>query len=205
MRKPLDILYNFHWVVPGEAARSSQAYLGLLGAFLKSHGLKAVINLRGHPPRMRWWPYETGICASLNVAHFDAMLDSRHLPLKPMLVALFDAFDAAPRPFVVKCSGGQDRTSLASAIYIVHRDGWSAMDAALAQFKRFPYLHFPKPAQRWLKHFLPYARERAGETALSDWVRAEYRPEDLAAWLTANGMSGFFEGIWKPWPSRAMR
>ncbi len=48
------------------------------------------------------------------------MMDSRRLPLRPMLVALFDAFDRAPRPFVIKCSGGQDRTSLAAALYIVH-------------------------------------------------------------------------------------
>ena len=30
MRSPGQILYNFHWVVPGEAARSAQAYAGFL-------------------------------------------------------------------------------------------------------------------------------------------------------------------------------
>ena len=46
----------------------------------------------------------------LRVAHLDPTMDSRRLPLRTMFAALFDAFDAAPRPFLVKCAGGQDRT-----------------------------------------------------------------------------------------------
>jgi hypothetical protein len=205
MRKLLNRLYNFHWVVPGEAARSSQAYLGGLKAFLRGNGLKAIVNLRGHHPRFPWWDYETVASAEIGVAHFDAMLDSRRLPLRDMLVALFDAFDAAPKPFVVKCSGGQDRTSLASALYIVHRGGWEAMDRALRQFRPFPFLHFPRRHQRWLKVFLVYARERSKGAPLGEWVRRGYDPQDFAAWLGANGNANGFNGIWEPWKPRVRR
>jgi hypothetical protein len=195
MRKPLNILYNFHWVVAGEAARSAQAYAGLLGPFLQANGLKAVVNLRGRHPKFGWWTYETQTCARLGVAHFDAMLDSRRLPLKEMLVALFDAFDAAPKPFVIKCSGGQDRTSFAASLYIVHRDGWGAMERALGQFAAFPYLHFPKENQRWLRQFLPYAHARANGMPLAQWIRESYDPATLAEHLRP----GSFNGIWEPW------
>ena len=47
MRSVPDILYNFHWVVPGEAARSAQAYAGFLGPFLSAHGIRSEIKLRG--------------------------------------------------------------------------------------------------------------------------------------------------------------
>jgi protein tyrosine/serine phosphatase len=199
MRKLLNLLYNFHWIVPGEAARSAQAYLGSLAGFLRTNGLKAVINLRGRHPNFDWWKYETEACARLGVAHFDAMMDSRRLPLKEMLVALIDAFDAAPRPFVIKCSGGQDRTSFAAALYIVHRDGWSATERALKQFARFPYLHFPKDNQRWLREFLPYARQQANGAALADWIRRDYDPKALAQSLKP----GSFNGIWEHWKPRA--
>jgi len=199
MRKLLNLLYNFHWIMPGEAARSAQAYLGLLAGFLRTNGLKAVINLRGRHPNFDWWKYETETCARLGVAHFDAMMDSRRLPLKEMLVALIDAFDAAPRPFVIKCSGGQDRTSFAAALYIVHRDGWSATDRALKQFARFPYLHFPKDNQRWLREFLSYARQQANGAALADWIRRDYDPKALAQSL----QPGSFNGIWEHWKPRA--
>lgn len=199
MRKLLNLFYNFHWIVPGDAARSAQAYAGLLGPFLRGNAIKAVINLRGHHPRFDWWEYETAVCAKEGVAHFDAMLDSRRLPLKAMLVALLDAFDAAPRPFLVKCSGGQDRTSFAAALYIVHRDGWGAMERARGQFARFPYLHFPKPEQRWLARFLDTARAEAKGAPLGEWIRRDYDPRALALRLAP----GSFNGIWEPWKPRS--
>src|SRR5581483_12331707 len=199
MRKPLDILYNYHWIVPGEAARSAQAYAGLLGPFLRANRIRALINLRGRHPNFSWWRYETRVCERERVAHFDAMLDSRRLPLREMLVTLFDAFDAVPRPFLIKCSGGQDRTSFAAALYLLHRKGWTAMATAKAQFARFPYLHFPRKEQRWLVAFLDYAIRNARGMPLAEWVREAYEPEAFAAWLHASGRGATFAGIWEPW------
>lgn len=195
MRKPLSILYNFHWIVYRQAARSAQPYLGLYGRFLRANRIGCVINLRGRHPNFGWWRHETQTCERLGIAHYDVMLDSKRLPLKEMLVALFDAFDKAPRPFLIKCSGGQDRTSFAAALYIVHRDGWPALARAHRQFARFPYLHFPKKPQRWLKQFLPYAHAQAGRKPLAAWVRDDYDPQAFAATLAP----GTFNGIWEPW------
>jgi protein tyrosine/serine phosphatase len=201
----LNRLYNFHWIIREEAARSSQSYLGAFGTFLKANRLKSVINLRGAHPDVAWWRYETETCARLGVAHFDAMMDSRRLPLRPMLAGLFDAFDAAPKPFVIKCSGGQDRTSFAAALYIIHLCGWSAIDTAHKQFSRFPFLHFPREHQRWLRQFLVFAKEQSNGTPLADWVRRDYDPHMLAQWLDTNGFAGSYNGIWEPWKPRAPR
>ena len=76
-----------------------------------------------------------------------------------------------PRPFLLKCSGGQDRTSFAAALYLIHRDGWTAMEKAREQFARFPYLHFPKGQQRWLKHFPDFARADSEGAPLAQWAR----------------------------------
>src|SRR5262249_3124952 len=148
--------YNFHWVLPGEAARAAQTWAGGLGGLLKRHGIRSIINLRGDNSDLSWWQYETRTAKAAGAAHLDAMMDSRKLPTRQMLVRLIECFDEAPKPFMLKCSGGQDRTSLAAALYLIHRDGWGAMDAAGAQFARFPYLHFPKKHQRWLKPFLDF-------------------------------------------------
>src|ERR1700722_17179599 len=144
MRSLGDILYNFHWVVPGDCARAAQAWAGGIGPFLEKRGIKALINLRGRNDDLSWWKNETGAAEARGIAHLDAMLDSRKLPPQPMLMRLIEAFDNAPRPFVLKCSGGQDRTSFAAALYLIHRGGWTAMGEARAQYARFPYLHFPK-------------------------------------------------------------
>jgi protein tyrosine/serine phosphatase len=196
MRSLADILYNFHWIAPGEAARSAQAYAGFLGPFLEGRDIKSVVNLRGPNAKFGWWRYEKRICERLGVAHFDVMLNSRRLPTKQMLLNLLAAFDTAPAPLLLKCSGGQDRSSFAAALYIVHRKGWDAFDEALAQFAAWPYLHRPKRQQRWLKPFLTFARDTAKGAPLSIWLRDDYTPETLKAWLEARGLSDSFRGLY---------
>ena len=181
-----------------------QAWAGGLRTFLKRRGIRAVINLRGRNDDLSWWKKETAIAKSIGVAHFDAMLDSRKLPTRAMLERLIETFDAAPRPFMLKCSGGQDRTSFAAALYLIHRDGWAAMPRAKDQFARFPYLHFPKKHQRWLKPFLDFAAEDSRGLPLASWITEHYAPDRLKTWLDGRGMGDFTAGIFvvptrSPW------
>jgi hypothetical protein len=203
MRKLLNTIYNFHWVVPGEIARSAQAHFGGLSMMLVSRKIRALVNLRGRNPDYGWWRYETGVCKRLGIAHFDAMLDSRKLPTRAMLTELFAAFDGAPRPLLVKCSGGQDRTSFACALYLIHTRGWRARGEAEKQFARWPYLHFPKAQQRWLRPFLDFAQGEASGAPIAQWARAQYDPHHFARWLDANGYEGAYKGVFeKPEASR---
>ena len=195
MRSLGDILYNFHWVVPGEAARSAQAWAGGTGRFLKKRGIAALINLRGRNDDLSWWKNETAATTGAGIAHLDAMLDSRKLPTRAMLERLIQAFDQAPRPFLLKCSGGQDRTSFAAALFLIHRGGWQAFGEAAAQYARFPYLHFPKRKQRWLRPFLDFAREDSKGATLSSWITGSYTPEKLQTWLAEKNLGDSHGGI----------
>lgn len=195
MRSLPDILYNFHWVVPGEAARAAQAWAGGLGPFLRNRGIRAIVNLRGRNDDLSWWRNETRIAERNGIAHLDAMLDSRKLPTRAMLVRLVETFDTAPRPFLLKCSGGQDRTSFAAGLYLLRRGGWAAMADAKAQFARFPYLHLPKKNQRWLAAFLDFAAEDADGAPLASWIAERYDPERLKAWLDGRGLGDSYAAI----------
>lgn len=195
MRSIGDILYNFHWLVPNEAARSSQAYAGFLGPFLRRHGIRAMINLRGENPHWRWWRSEKRVCRRLRIEHHDVQLSSKNLPTRAMLVALFEAFDRAARPFLLKCSGGQDRSSFAAALYVVHVGGWAAMPEARAQLSGWPYLHWPRRNQRWLGLFLPFAQEDARGMPLRHWIRTSYCQERFKHWLEARGFADSFNAL----------
>ena len=192
MRAFWDVLYNFHWVERNELARSAQAYLGFLGPFLRRHRIRSLINLRGPNPHFWWWRYEKRVCQRLSVAHVDIPLNSRNLPTRQMLLNILEAVDRAERPTLIKCSGGQDRTSFAVAIYLVHRHGWERIDTALDQFRSWPYLHLPKQQQRWLKMFLKYAKEHSAGVPLKAWLEHDYSPEGLKAWLIGVGMPDSF-------------
>lgn len=192
----LDLPYNFHWVVPDEAARSAQAYAGFLGPFLQAHGIRTLINLRGSNPRHLWWRYETRACARAGVLHCDARFNSRQLPAGAMLLDLLNTFDMAPRPLLIKCSGGQDRTSFAAAIYLLHVHGWQAMPHAARQFARWPYLHFPNRQQRWLRLFPVFAAEQAGAGPLRNWIGGAYSAEAFRIWLEQRGEGASFHGLY---------
>lgn len=196
MRSLSDLFYNFHWIEPGKAARASQAYAGFLKPFLKSRGLRAVINLRGSNPSFRWWRYETSVCARAGIVHRDVKLNSRQLPTQEMLSDLLRAFEAVPKPFLLKCSGGQDRTSFAAALYLLDIKGWGALGDALAQFSRWPHLHLPRREQRWLKLFPEFAFERAKDARLRDWIASAYSPQDLKFWLKTRGEQRSFRKIY---------
>ncbi|HUJ45586.1 MAG TPA: hypothetical protein VLV55_00535 [Rhizomicrobium sp.] len=198
MRSLPDILYNFHWVLKGEIARSAQAWAGFLKPFLKRHRIATVINLRGHNPRWSWWHKEKRDCDAIGVHHYDVKLNSRRLPSRALLLDMLEAFDDAKRPILLKCSGGQDRTSFAAALYLLHTRGLAAREAADAQFARWPYLHLPRRQQRWLKAFLTFAQEGAGTQKLREWIATTYSPEDFSAWLDARGLGSTFKGLQGP-------
>ncbi len=196
MRGPADILYNFHWIAPGEAARSAQAYAGFLAPFLARHGIRSIVNLRGKNLRRWWWWYEARVCERHAIPRFDLKINSRQLPTPAMLGELLDALDRAPKPVLVKCSGGQDRTSLAAALYLIHARGWDALDNAMAQFAGWPYLHWPKKHQRWLKLFPLFAHEAAGGAPIRQWIAKGYDPDEFARWLQNRGMGDAFHKIY---------
>jgi len=199
MRPLLDILYNFRWVCEGEAARASQAHFGGLKRLMRRHGLKSIVNLRGENSDLSWWRYEKRVCEALGAGHFDTMLDSRKLPTQAMLVRLMAAFDWAPKPFLLKCSGGQDRTGFAAALYLIHRGGWGARPEAMEQFAGRAKKH-----QRWSKLFVGFAEEEAYGRPLGDFIANTYAPERFAEWLNAHGQGDTFERIFvvptrSPW------
>jgi protein tyrosine/serine phosphatase len=194
----LDALYNFHWVAKGEAARSAQPYLGCWRFYLTRNGIRSIVNLRGSHPQWGWWRTETRIAQELAIAHTDIAVNSRRLTDTARFVELIDFFDTAPKPFLIKCSGGQDRTSFVSALYLLHTQGWTAWDAAMAHFARFPYLHFPKRHQRWLKLFFEYARKDANGMPVGEWLKCRYDQARFADWLTKNGHGKTFKGLHKP-------
>jgi protein tyrosine phosphatase (PTP) superfamily phosphohydrolase (DUF442 family) len=162
---------------------------------LKPHGFKSLINLRGENANFRWWRTETRVAKELGIAHFDVKLSSRNIPSRSGLASLFDAFDAAEPPILFKCSGGQDRTSLAAALYLLQRDGPAALKQAQAQFAFWPYLHRPKHYQRWLREFPAYAVAEARGAPLAHWVRTGYDPQAFAAFLAAKGLAESFRAF----------
>jgi protein tyrosine/serine phosphatase len=113
----LQVVGNFHTVIEGQLYRSAQPTPSQLDTYVKEHGIKTIINLRGEKQNAAWYQAEIQTAQELGVEHVDfGMSASKKLALTRAdeIVAIMAA---APKPILIHCQSGSDRTGLISAIY----------------------------------------------------------------------------------------
>ena len=130
---------NFHQV-DSNLYRSAQLYSFNLPYYIKHYRIRSIINLRG-PSKSSWYKDELAISKHYGVAHYDFGFSDRKVqPIKKMqeLIALMQA---APKPLLLHCKAGADRTSLASALYLyaIKHDKDAAREISIL-YGHFPWL-----------------------------------------------------------------
>ncbi len=110
---------NFHAITPGEAYRSGQLDRDELKYYINKHHIKSIINLRGKNPGTAWYMEELKVSAENGAAHFDLPLSASHEPGEEDVRKLMEIFMQAPRPVLIHCQGGADRSGLAAAMWKV--------------------------------------------------------------------------------------
>ena len=133
---------NFHVVSPGRIYRSAQMDAEGLDRAIREHGIKSILNLRGQNPSQEWYRAETNAAGRLGVRHFDFALSAGQEVDDQEMERILDTIDHAPKPLLVHCKSGADRTGLVGALYLYRIEGKSA---ALADRQlTVLYGHFPQ-------------------------------------------------------------
>ena len=123
---------NFHEVIPGEIYRSAQLSAGTLEDVVQEKGIQTVISLRRPKPEESWYVNEKAAASQLGIAHHDITMDLTFSPRIDHLIELRDLLENAPKPLLVHCRAGADRTGLA-AVMVKLLDGTSSLEDARAQ------------------------------------------------------------------------
>jgi len=133
---------NFHPITTGEAYRSAQLDRDEFEFFIKRHQIKSVLNLRGSTPGEDWYKEEMQVCSDLNIAHYDLALSATREPTPEEVKKLIEIFNAAPRPLLLHCKAGADRSGLAAAMWkvVVDREQKAEAEKQLSIF--FGHLPF---------------------------------------------------------------
>ncbi len=108
---------NVHPVTEGQVYRSAQLGPGQLAGAVHRYGIRTVLNLRGPNPGKAWFDQELAASAELGVRHLDLALSAREELSDAQLAGLVDILRRAPRPLLIHCEGGSDRTGLAAAVF----------------------------------------------------------------------------------------
>ena len=137
----LQLVGNVHVVEDGALYRSAQLNENKLSEVISTYGIKSVINLRGENRGLWWYDDEMKVSEAHGVSHFNVRMTAIRDTDDATVTQLMETMRTAPRPMLIHCESGSDRTGLAAALYERFLEGKPA-EIAAGQIS-FRYGHFP--------------------------------------------------------------
>jgi undecaprenyl-diphosphatase len=110
---------NFHPITYGEAYRSAILDRDELEHYIQKFEIKSIVNLLGYHPNEPWYKEEIEVSVDHNVKHYDISLPATREPTDKEVRKLVEIFKNAPRPVLIHCKAGADRSGLAAAMWKV--------------------------------------------------------------------------------------
>jgi protein tyrosine/serine phosphatase len=157
---------NFHVVLPGELYRSGQVTPERLAAYQGRYGIRSVINLRGENAGADWYGKEVEAARTLGMSHFDFRMSAKEHLSVDQADTLISIMRTAPKPILIHCRSGADRSGLTAALYLAAVAGAGERKAERQLSIRFGHVGIPLLSRA-------YAMD-------ATW-------EDLEPWLGFNG------------------
>ena len=152
---------NLHVVSPGQVYRSSRMSPEAMALVVQTHGIKNVFSLIGTNRT------EGDTLQRLGVEYFGCSLSDRREVTDEQMEEILTSLRRAPKPILIHCKAGADRTGLVASLYRYAIEGRSA--AAADGELTIRYGHMPQ----WLG-FCSSAMDRSYWRYVSNHVaRAE--------------------------------
>ncbi len=139
----LQVTGNFHTVIAGELYRSAQPDPAALAHWQGRYGIRSIVNLRGANPGTDWYDAEIATSEALGIAHYDFRMSAGEDLDGERAAQLAALLRDAPKPVLIHCRSGADRTGLASALFLAAVAG-SSEEAAEGQISLY-YGHVSLP------------------------------------------------------------
>lgn len=162
------LITNAYEVHEGNLYRSAQLSKRQFKRYIKKWKIKTIINLRGQSEK-KWYRKELEAAKEMGVEHFDIKMSAKRLPHREDLLRLIELYETAPRPILIHCQGGADRTGEASAMYKL--DFMDASKKEAMKMQTIKYFHLKKryPAKRYFIGEIYQGKE---------WAKDNYYPCD---------------------------
>jgi protein tyrosine phosphatase (PTP) superfamily phosphohydrolase (DUF442 family) len=173
---------NLHTVVPGKCFRSAQPTAASLENLKRTQGIRSVINLRDENEHESWYQQEKQAADQLGVTLFNAGLCSNEQVPDYDFHRFVQAMKDAPEPILIHCANGNDRTGLASAVYLLLRTDTSPAQARKQLSLRYGHFSWTRTGclTRILDNYEGWLAQE-GKTHRSEhfyhWGMHVYQPE----------------------------
>ncbi|MGK2858990.1 MAG: fused DSP-PTPase phosphatase/NAD kinase-like protein [Thermoanaerobaculia bacterium] len=194
-------VHSFHLreVLAGEIYRASQPSGEAIARAVSSKGIRTIVNLRGPNPKHEWFREERDAASKLGLGMVSLRFETFDWPPRVETLVLVQALDRAPRPILLHCHSGLDRSGWAAGV--VHLLQGESLQTARSELSRLKghlcnrdtcALHgFFNLYEEWLAS----ARREHAPEVFREWLKTSYYPPPYAARLTATGE---FPGMAEP-------
>lgn len=110
---------NFH-KVDKDVYRSAQLFSFNLPYYIEKHNIQSILNLRKtrKAKNKDWYKDEVQIAKEMGVVRYDYPIGDRENISIEKMDKIVQIMKDAPKPLLIHCKAGADRTSLASALYL---------------------------------------------------------------------------------------
>lgn len=138
----LQLSGNFHEVLPGELYRSAQPSGADIDTYAARYGIKTVLNLRGENTA-NWYMQETEAAKKAGITHINYPLSASRDVTPEQAHELLALMRDAPKPILIHCQAGADRTGLVSVLYLQQIAGIDEETAEEQLSVRFGHIGIP--------------------------------------------------------------
>ncbi len=145
---------------------------------LRSQGIRSIINLRG-PSAFAIYLFEKEACEAYGITLHNYEINAYQLDESQTYLGLLNLFERAQKPLLIHCKSGADRAGLASALYMMDREGLP-VEEAMKQLS-LKYIHRKRSNAGVLDYFLEaYARDNKAEPMpIRSWLETRYDSEGI--------------------------
>lgn len=140
---------NFHEVIKGTLYRSGQLSESQIAEYTERYGIASIVNLRGENRNEEWYITEVSAARKHHIMHLNFSMSSKRQLTYQQAQDVIKLIRKAPKPVLIHCRGGSERSGLATALYIAaahpERDAASQLSA---RYGYFPYRYIGAPAMQ---------------------------------------------------------
>jgi protein tyrosine/serine phosphatase len=149
---------NFHILANGRAYRAAQMTESELVRCIQKYRIKSILNLRGENHSTSWYQSEVTVADKMEVIHYDEHLTAGDELTVKQMNDLVGLLRRAPKPILIHCQAGADRTGLASALYCLAVEGQRIEESSRQLSIWYGHVPFIRPSVSAMdRSFIRYA------------------------------------------------
>jgi protein tyrosine/serine phosphatase len=114
---------NFYTVIPNQVYRSAELTQSQHQHYFNQYRYKSILHLESANNSKAWYKIEKAMVKKHHLQYYALPMDAHGLPTRTELKQLINIIQTSPKPLLIHCKQGADRTGLGSMLSVLFLTG----------------------------------------------------------------------------------